>query len=129
MSALPLVVLLAASCWGEASHVSHSNNECAGLTYVYVKRAAMIGETVRENAMRYSAVLKTNRYPWMSNLTEDGSKPKGWPKNMKWSNYREHWLRLLETVNSVLNRTIPDPYPTALHYGGWFDVGLDMTVW
>ena len=126
-------VLLARSCVGEAGFDSVESGECAAILHIYEKRARLTGETVRENALRYSAALKRRRghpNPWVLDLRSDLRKPKRWSKQLVWAKHKSRWSEALEYARGFIAGDVEDPLPFALHYGGRMDRHrLNPRVW
>jgi hypothetical protein len=91
--------------------------------HVYRKGADTQDRKLVRQARLYSAAIKKGPWarPWIFGLNRGGSKPKGWPKHLKWSRYRDRWFQTLALADSFLEGRIEDPLPSAEHYGGRMD--------
>ncbi|MCP4668191.1 MAG: hypothetical protein GY849_17715 [Deltaproteobacteria bacterium] len=128
-----VVLLLAQSCVGEAGFRAHLSGECAAIWSVYRKRAARSGASLYRQTQQYSAAVKPivgRSHLWVLHLNRAGTKPQHWQRGLPWDNHRRHWLATLRLARLWLSGAVPDPTPTALHYGGRIDRNrLDMKVW
>lgn len=122
-------LLIARSCVGEAGFGSAETGECVAIAHVYRKRAEMYGRDISWIARRYSAAIKSGGRLWVRSLNRDGRRPRGWPQHLDWDDYRGQWWTVVDQVDAWFRGEHPDPLPTAEHYGGPMDVGLNMGVW
>ncbi len=125
-----VAVWLARSCVGEAGFDAYKTGECLSIWHVYKKRAELSGRTVLGTCLKYSAAVKTNKHTWVKHLNRTAVSPKYWPARLNWEGV--YWLRWIETYQAAerfLKGGTKDPRPTALHYGGSMDVGLNPKVW
>lgn len=54
--------------------------------------------------------INPERKRWVSHLPADGvTKPKGWPKQHRWSNFKKYWIRIQNFVKDWSEGLIPDP--------------------
>lgn len=75
-----------------------------------------------EQIKAYCKGVSTNtRRKWVLTLSPDGTEPEGWPADVLWSNYEPHWQRTLRFVRAWFAGRVPDPCPTATHWGGPMD--------
>jgi hypothetical protein len=115
---------LARSCVGEAGWDSHTTGECAAIMHIYRKRSQINGWTVERTARKYSAAIrpwKGNTRRWLRHMDATGAKPHKWPRKLRWEVYLPMWLEVYAHAVEFLEGTVPDPLPTALHYGGRMD--------
>jgi hypothetical protein len=114
---------LARSCIGEAGWSSHQTGECAAIMHVYKKRSAIRGTSILATAARYSAAIKPGnhqRNKWVRHL--DGlERPKHWPKGADWNKYKNSWMTTRDHAREFVAGNIPDPLPSAMHYGSRID--------
>lgn len=113
---------LGRSCVGEAGF--HAVDECSAIAWTYATRAKETGMPFLKLVRRYSAAIKTHekhRRGWIFELQLDGSKPKGWPKRLKWGHYRRPWLDLLGMLDHWAKGKIENTVPGANHFGGTMD--------
>lgn len=115
---------LARSCVGEAGWDAWQTNECYAMPHVYKKRAKITDQSILKQASQYSSAIKNfknKRNPWVLHLVKKGTKPKKWPKNLNWDNFKFHWIMTLLIVDLFLDDESVDPLPKAIHYGCVFD--------
>jgi hypothetical protein len=58
------------------------------------------------------------RQRWVINLVADGSRPKGWPNDIRWRDYRDRWLKVVDTVESWRTGRFQDPCNGLSRYWG-----------
>lgn len=114
---IPTIILLAASCIGEAGWDAHETGECAAIIYVYKTRADLYGVSVRSMVSKYSSPLKTRTKPWLMHLNKEGTCPKHFPKNLSWKKYKKDWLDTLTVAEQALHSQTRNPTPGAEHFG------------
>jgi len=115
---------LARSCVGEAGFVAYE--ECIGIAWVYASRwrAAPSGATLKAVIRGYSAAVKrrsTLRRKWILNLQLDGTRPKGWPKRLRWDGHRPFWEKILYELDQWSKGYRENPVKGANHFGGKMD--------
>lgn len=54
----------------------------------------------------------------MKNLQADGKRPEGWPSDIRWSDYRERWMTVLNTAEDWRLGLLPDPCRGISRYWG-----------
>lgn len=115
-----LVLLLAISFIGEAGW--HSESDWAAIAHVYKKRSEFYGVPMEHMVKRYSRVLhEDNEVPravMLRSLRLDGKQPEFWSLSLRWSNYKPRWEAALAFAQRFLDGDVPDPCPTAFHFGG-----------
>lgn len=119
-----IAVVLAQSCAGEAGWGADARGECNAQWWIYKKRLklpAYEGWTLERMVRKYSAAVKYPQRRWILELNRDGERPKNWPKGIPWSRYRPRWLSILMLADNFVAGDVPDPSPSALHYGGRMD--------
>jgi hypothetical protein len=58
------------------------------------------------------------RQKWVRNLNEDGKRPKGWPDDIAWSDYKDRWLSVLKTADEWRQGIHLDPCRGISRYWG-----------
>jgi hypothetical protein len=66
----------------------------------------------------FGRTAASKRQRWIKNLSADGRRPKGWPGDIRWLDYRDRWLSVIETVDSWRNGYHPDPCRGLSRYWG-----------
>jgi hypothetical protein len=66
----------------------------------------------------FGSDVPTKRQKWVKNLTSSGSRPKGWPDDIRWQDYRDRWLNVLDTVEAWRKGVHPDPCNGLSRYWG-----------
>jgi hypothetical protein len=119
---------LARSCIGEAGWKAVETGECAAIWWVHRKRAGgQAGEL--EMTLRYSNAVKYSTRQWVVELNRDGEKPAGWPVGARWKYHLKYWKSTLLLADNFVAGDVPDPLPSAEHYGGEMDTGLSRWMW
>ncbi len=117
-------VWLARSCIGEAGF--HSPDECIAIAWVYATRTMQKQVDFTYMVQQYSAPLKrlknrVHKRVWIFHLNAEGTRPRHWPKHLRWKPYREKWIALLNTLDSWAQGHKPNPLPGANHFGSRTD--------
>jgi hypothetical protein len=77
---------------------------------------------IRGVVMRYCAgfgkTVYSTRQKWVKNLEEDGTRPKGWPSDISWNDYKDRWLAVLNTAEEWKQGLHPDPCGGISRYWG-----------
>ena len=120
-----LVRRLAAVCVAEAGW-STDTGDCAAIVSLLMRRADRLGlrprVMVRAYSSRHFDRERTDRRRWIAHLALDGSRPRGWPRQLAWERYRPRWLATVEHVRAVLRGEVADPCGgEADHWGGPMD--------
>lgn len=82
----------------------------AAIGYALLRGAAARGVPLRQHIREYVSGFKVKPGPrarWIIALREDGTKPRGWPTNLRWR--PNAWLATLDRARGVLSGTLPDP--------------------
>lgn len=66
----------------------------------------------------FGNIIYSNRQLWVKNLNADASRPRGWPKDLSWRDYRPRWLKVLETTKNWREGLHPDPCRGLSRYWG-----------
>lgn len=101
------------------------------IAWIYAKRSNLVGWTLLKMIRRYSAATKpheVHRRPWLFELNAKGTKPANWPASLSWSRHKEAWLTLLSKLEAWKQGEIPDPIPSADHYGSYRDANQSHHV-
>jgi hypothetical protein len=125
---------LARSCVGEAGFASVDSGECAAILHVYKKRARTTKRhAIYKMAQKYSAAIRLREahpHNWILGLRRNLKEPTHWNPVLRWRIHRGLWKAVLDHADAFLAGDIPDPIPSALHYGGAMDRGrLSRRVW
>ncbi len=120
-------LLLAQSCVAEAGFDSAQTGECAAIAWVYVKRIHQMRRrghdvSLLEMIRRYSQPIRHRRRLWVMTLNHELEQPRGWPRRWPpWdTHYRHRWQQMLEMVDAWAHG-VPDPCPSATHFGSVTD--------
>ena len=57
----------------------------------------------------FGKTVFSKRQAWVKNLQTDGSRPKGWPDDIHWSDYKDRWTAVLHTAEAWRLGQYPDP--------------------
>ena len=60
----------------------------------------------------------TPRQLWVKNLNVKGTRPKGWPNDIRWKDYRNRWFKVIDTVEEWRRGAYPDPCNGHSRYWG-----------
>ena len=116
----PTVLWQARSCIGEVGF--RNPEECIAMAWVHKKRAVSRGISMLSMTRAYSVpvrvVPRSRTWIWELNIV---SKPRSWPRNLRWSHRHLFFRFLTRKLRGVLDSTVPDPCPDAMHYGGPMD--------
>lgn len=110
--ALLLRALVAESGW-------HGGDQSAVL-HVLGKRAARLGVPIEVHAQQYVSAFRakrTARLDWVLALEPSCAQPAGWPASLSWKNHQAGCKRTVERIELYLAGKLPDPCPTADHWG------------
>lgn len=123
-------LLLAQSCIGEAGFDAEARRECAAIWHVLEWRRIYMGETLLKATLKYNASLKNinSSRSWVRHLRRDGKKPAGW-SGANWAKKRDRWLSTLELADRFVDGDVPNPLPSARHFGGPMDPNPDPGQW
>lgn len=101
------------------------------VAYVLLRRWELARKQLRKYSMvtvirKYCAGFKgpaaTKRQKWVKHMTLDGKRPKSWPDDIKWRDYRERWMAVLDLAETWRNGAHPDPCNgKAMYWGGPMD--------
>jgi hypothetical protein len=58
----------------------------------------------------------SRRDRWVRDLSPDGSKPQGWPRNVSWETYLPAWNNAWDLANAWVEGEVKDPCPAADHW-------------
>lgn len=125
----PTVMWQARSCIGEVGFANPE--ECIAMAWVHKKRALQRNVTMLAMVRAYSVPMRvrpTSR-PWLWELSPN-SKPSSWPRNLRWSMREQYLDFLFGKLRGVVDGSVQDPCPDALHYGGPMDpvpTGFELT--
>lgn len=128
---LNLILILAQTCAAEVGFTdwSEDSDECV-LMWEINDRNSKIKKPKRSLATQtklynsYWKYSKENRpRPWIAYLNYEGSKPKYWPKKLKWSNHMYIWLNYLHNAEKFVKERRQSTYKPkrcalASEYGG-----------
>lgn len=114
-------LFLARSCVAEAGFSSAVTGECGAIAYVYARRFHQMRRAGRYMAFgrvvwHYSAPLRLNRRPWVSDL-RDEERPRGMPRMWPWENLLPKWLGMKRFVQQWARGEVENPCPGANHFG------------
>ena len=115
-------VWTARSCVGEAGFDAVA--ECAAIAWVYATRANAGNKAYLEIVRQYSGAIKRHSShcrPWIFGLNLEGTKPKGWPRNMLWSKHNVLWRKLLVSLDEWAQGYVANPALGANHYSSRFE--------
>jgi hypothetical protein len=66
----------------------------------------------------FGKTVYSKRQAWVKNLEADGTRPRGWPPDIRWNDYRDRWLSVLETAEEWRSGLHPDPCRGLSRYWG-----------
>lgn len=110
--------LLAAAVVGESGW--NATVDHAAIPWRLHARWRAVGGTFEEVILRYCRALSGKR-PWLLQLNAQGTRPSGWPANARWSKHKAKWLKIHARIGAWARGEVPDPCPTAVHFGGGMD--------
>ena len=77
-----------------------------------------ISTVVARYCAGFGKTVYSPRQAWVKNLKADGSRPQGWPPDIRWSDYRDRWMAVLETAEEWRLGLHPDPCRGISRYWG-----------
>ena len=80
-------------------------------------RFSMIS-VIKKYCAGFGATAATPRQRWVRNLRIDGKRPRNWPSDIRWQDYRERWLKVLDTVEAWRKGGYSDPCRGLARYWG-----------
>ena len=98
-------------------------SDWVAIAHVLVKRSQAVGVVPSEMARRYCSMFKvdTPRTRWLRQLKWDsGERPDSFPPQL-WGRYKLQWQRACHVALLVAAGVLPDPCPTAWHFGSLQD--------
>lgn len=119
---LSLALLLAQTCVAEIGFMSDTQ-ECELMWEINDANSVTRGRSLRAQTKKFNSYWRSAKQrrsrPWIEHLSTDGSRPKHWPKHLRWDRHRERWKRYLETAKAFVRyRSIwPRSCLGAIDYG------------
>lgn len=98
-------------------------SDWVAIAHVLVKRSQAVGVVPSEMARRYCSMFKvdTPRTRWLRQLKWDSlERPDSFPPQL-WGRYKLQWQRACHVALLVAAGVLPDPCPTAWHFGSLQD--------
>ena len=87
--------VLARICVKEAGFESPADCAAIRIVLARVGRGDVVLGAKLYSPRAFDSARLGNR-PWIAYLNSDGSQPRHWPTTMRWENYRQRWLSLVE---------------------------------
>ena len=112
--------LVSEAGWGETTdhiaiaYVLYRRWRIALRTY---PRYSMV-QVIKRYCAGFGRTAPTPRQRWVKNLTGDGKRPEGWPDDIRWRDYRDRWMKVLDTVESWRRGAFSDPCRGLSRYWG-----------
>ena len=118
---------LARICASEAGLRAEPAADCAAISHLLIRRAALLDRPLPLLARQYSTRVfnrrRSDRRRWLAWLDTSGSAPRYWPAALDWARFAPRWLVLQRIAQGVLDGRVADPCaPDRVdHWGGAMD--------
>lgn len=124
------VLVLAMAMVAEANWDAPEDH--AAIAHVLLKRATQRGITLQQQAIEYCSAFRvdTARTRWVLGLRLDAQKPDAWPVRYSWTAHVDRWMTVIDLARRFVAdpSSVPNPCPSARHFGGSMDAQKAGTV-